>query len=82
MQDLFSSAKLYYSPVSNQQTQDREQLVKELETILDNSGFLSSGEKEKMKKVIPLFGESIIRDLKQTLIRQNLRHLQRKINNS
>lgn len=79
MKDLFSTAAMFYSPVESADPASREQLVKELETILNNSGFLSEGEKNKMKNVIPMFSESIIEDLKQSLIRQNLRHLQRKM---
>lgn len=79
MKDLFSSAVMFYSPAEDTNSENRKKAVKELEIVLNNSGFLSDGEKEKMKKVIPLFSESIIEDLKQSLIRQNLRHLQRKL---
>ncbi len=82
MQDLFSTVAMFYSPVQNGNDASRQQLVKELETILNNSGFLSDGEKEKMRKVIPVFSDSIIADLKQSLIRQNLRHLQRKMSST
>lgn len=82
MQDIFSTAAMFYAPVQSGDPAKREQLIKELETILNNSGFLSDGEKEKMKKVIPMFSESIIEDLKQSLIRQNLRYLQRKMSST
>lgn len=82
MQDIFSTAAMFYSPVASGDSTAREQLVKELETILNNSGFITKGEKEKMKKVIPLFSDSIIQDLKQSLIRQNLRYLQRKMSST
>lgn len=79
MKDLFSSAALFFNPVNNQKDPKRQALVEELTTILENSKFLTDGEKEKMKKVIPIFSSSIIADLKQSLIRQNLRYLQRKM---
>ncbi len=82
MQDLFSTAAMFYAPVQSGDPAKRGILVKELETILNNSGFLSDGEKEKMKKVIPMFSESVIEDLKQSLIRQNLRYLQRKMSST
>jgi len=79
---LFSTAAMFYSPVVTGDSSTREQLIKELETILTNSGFLSEGEKSKMRNVIPMFSESIIEDLKQSLIRQNLRYLQRKMSST
>jgi len=79
MKDLFSSAALFFNPVNNQKDPNRKALVEELTTILENSKFLTDGEKQKMKKVIPIFSNSIIADLKQSLIRQNLRYLQRKM---
>lgn len=82
MKDLFSTAAMFYAPVDIGDPAKREQLIKELETILNNSVFLSDGEKEKMKKVIPMFSESVIEDLKQSLIRQNLRFLQRKMSSN
>jgi hypothetical protein len=82
MKDLFSSAALFFPTVAGQSDPNRNMLVKELETLLDNSKFLSKGEKEKMRKVIPIFSDDIIEDLKQSLVRQNLRFLQNKMTES
>jgi len=79
MADLFSVASLFWVsdknvPADPQRAEKRQ----ELEKMLMNSPFLSQGEKEKMAKVIPLFSDEVIGDLKETLIRQNLRFLQKK----
>lgn len=79
MKDLFSSAALFYPTITGQNDPDRKMLIKELETLLNNSKFLSEGEKTKMRKVIPIFSDDIIEDLKQSLVRQNLRYLQQKM---
>lgn len=78
-EDIFSTAAIFFPPAANQDDPNRQLLVKELTTLLDNSQFLSDLEKEKMKKVIPIFGDDVIVDLKQSLIRQNLRYLQGKM---
>lgn len=78
-QDIFSTAAIFYPPVPDQDDPERNLLVEELEKILENSQFLSDLEIKKMKKVIPIFGNDVIRDLKQSIIRQNLRYLQKKM---
>ena len=78
-QDIFSTAAIFYPSVANQDDPNRKLLVKELETILNNSQFLSKQEVSKMKKVIPIFSDDVIADLKQSLIRQNLRFLKGKM---
>ena len=79
MQDLFSTAAAFFPQVTGQNDPNRRLLVKELETILEKSRFLSKQEKAKMKKVIPIFSNDVIADLKQSLIRQNLRFLKNKM---
>lgn len=78
MTELFSGNIPVLGQQEDPNNPKRLQGVRELETVLENSTFLSTGEKEKMKKVIPLFTTSIIDDLKQSLIRQNLRYLNKK----
>jgi hypothetical protein len=78
MTDLFSQNIPVLKTQEDPNNPKRLQGIRELETVLKNSPFLSSGEKEKMKKVIPLFPTSIVEDLKQSLIRQNLRYLNKK----
>ncbi len=78
MMDLFSQAQLFLPPQSGQDDTERQKLIRELETLLNNSPFLTKGEKGKMAAVIPNFTNAIIQDLQQTLIRQNLRYLQSK----
>ena len=82
MKDLFSTAALFFPPIADQGNPNRKMLVKEIETLLENSKFLSKGEKEKMRKVIPIFSNDVIEDLKQSLVRQNLRFLQNKMTES
>ena len=79
MDDLFSSATLFLPAIDPGATPERKALIEELETLLKNSAFLGEGEKLQMKKVIPLFTDPIIKDLKETLIRENLRYLQNKL---
>ncbi len=76
MPDLFTNAQLFLPIQPNQNDPARLQIIKELETILHNSPFLTPGEKENMDKVIPAFPNAMIQELQQTLIRQNLRYLQ------
>ena len=78
-QDIFSTAAIFYPPAPDQDDPERKLLVEELEKILENSQFLSQLEIKKMKKVIPIFGNDVIKDLKQSIIRQNLRYLQNKM---
>jgi hypothetical protein len=78
MTDLFSGNIPFFAQGEVLNDPDRLKAIQGLETVLMNSTFLSAGEKEKMKKVIPLFSRAIIEDLKQSLIRQNLRYLNRK----
>jgi hypothetical protein len=77
MADLFSTAQLFLS--TQEKTPERMLLIQELKTLLKNSEFISEGEKKRMEQVIPLFTDAVIKDLQKTLIRQNLRHLQRKM---
>lgn len=81
MPDLFSQAQLFLTPVAGQNDPERRKIVKDLETLLQNSPFYTPGEKQKMADVIPSFTNAIILDLQQTLIRQNLRYLQAKTSN-
>lgn len=76
MPDLFTNAALLLPIQPNQDDPARLQMIKGLETILNNSPFLTNGEKENMAKVIPAFNNAMIQELQQTLIRQNLRYLQ------
>jgi hypothetical protein len=79
MDDLFSAAALFLPAIDVNSSTTRAQLIQDLEKLLHNSPFLSDTQKEKMAKVIPIFTDEIIQDLKQTLIRQNLRYLQDKM---
>ncbi|MBP7057806.1 hypothetical protein KBB06_00530 [Candidatus Gracilibacteria bacterium] len=81
MPDLFSQAQLFLTPVTGQNDPERQKIVKDLETLLQNSPFYTPGEKQKMAAVIPSFTNAIILDLQQTLIRQNLRYLQSRTSN-
>ena len=80
MPDLFAAA-IPNLAASKKTTADpkRANLMRELELLLSKSTFLSAGEKKKMAAVIPFFSSEIIADLMQTLIRQNLRQLNKKI---
>lgn len=79
MPDLFSQAALFYPKIADNASPQRAELIQELEKILNSSAFLREEDKAKMRKVIPIFSDSVIEDLKQSLIRQNLRYLQGKI---
>jgi hypothetical protein len=78
MNDLFSAADFFIPAAQARANPRRLKLMEELNVLLDHSPFLSEGEKQKMAKVIPLFSDDVIKDLTQTLIRQNLRYLQDK----
>ncbi|MDD3066495.1 MAG: hypothetical protein PHO48_01540 [Candidatus Gracilibacteria bacterium] len=80
MPDLFAAA-LSNLAASKKSAADpsRAKLMRELELLLGKSTFLSAGEKKKMAAVIPFFSSEIIADLIQTLIRQNLRQLNKKV---
>jgi hypothetical protein len=80
MDDLFTSAAVFLPVGQIQNSAKRSALLKELGMLLNESPFLTKGEKIKMAKVIPLFTDEILIDLKQTLLRQNLRFLQKRIN--
>lgn len=73
--DLFSTAACFLPSIKTRLNSKRLRLIKELEHLLASSPFLTKGEKEKMRKVIPMFTDQIIQNLKNTLIRQNLRTL-------
>jgi hypothetical protein len=77
MANLFS--KTQTGQQKQQQTPERMLLIRELRSLLTNSQFLTDGERKKMENVIPLFSDEVIKELQKTLIRQNLRYLQRKM---
>ena len=79
--DLFSTAQLFLPKQADQNDPERQKIIKELETILNSSPYLTDGEKLNMAKVIPDFSNPIIQDMQQTLIRQNLRFLQSRSHN-
>jgi hypothetical protein len=79
MVDLFSTAQVFLPKKDDKNDPERMLLIRELKSMLHNSQFLSQGEKDKMEKVIPFFSNSVINDLQQTLVRQNLRYLQKKM---
>lgn len=76
---LFSAAAAVLPQISNNASPQRQGLINELEQLLAKSPFLLESEKANMRKVIPIFNDTMIKDLKQTLIRQNLRYLQKKM---
>ena len=79
MDDFFSSASLFWSDSGKAGTgEKRTSQMRDLEKLLMSSPFLSEGEKAKMAKVIPLFSDAVLADMQETLIRQNLRFLQKK----
>lgn len=77
MADLFSTAQVFLP--KQEVNPERMLLIREVKTIIQKSELLSDGEKQKVGKVIPMFSNAVIKDLQQTLIRQNLRHLKRKM---
>jgi hypothetical protein len=79
MADLFSSAAVFLGATDTALSPERKRHVRELEKMLMRSPFLSKGEKEKMAKVIPFFSDAILVDLKETMIRQNLRYINNKL---
>ncbi len=78
MADLFTNAARVLSQIDTKSSPKRIKSIDELMRLLMRSPFLSKGEKEKMAKVIPFFTNDIIEDLKQTLMRHNLRALKTK----
>lgn len=78
MRDLFSSSAIFLKSANQSAGVKRKKSMRDLEKMLMNSPFLSKGEKEKMAKVIPFFGDAILDELKETLIRQNLRYIKNK----
>ncbi len=80
MADLFSVTPQFSLQTDTDSDPERLRIQEELTTLLQNSAFLSPLEREKMAKVIPFFSTDIMRDLKETLIRENLRFLKFKSN--
>lgn len=54
---------------------ERESLIKDLQETLEGSTFLSKNRRSGMIQVVPFFSNEVIRELKQVLVRENLRHL-------
>ena len=79
MADLFSSAAIFLKPADSSPNPERKKNMQDLEKILMDSPFLSRVEREKMAKVIPFFSDTILADLKETMIRQNLRYVKNKL---
>lgn len=77
MSDLFTNAKL---GAESQKTPSAKKtvLISKLSLLLEKAPFLTDGEKNKMKTVIPLFNDTMIQELCETMIRENLRYLQNK----
>lgn len=78
MSNLFETAQEFHQKNKVIKTGDRykDQLVRELILILQTAPFLSTTEKEQMAQMIPLFNARVIRSVKDSLIRQGLRHFQ------
>jgi hypothetical protein len=78
MPNLFETAQEFHQQNKVIKTGDRhkDQLVRELLLILQTAPFLSTTEKEQMAQTIPLFNARVIRSVKESLIRQGLRHFQ------
>jgi hypothetical protein len=79
MADLFSSATVFLKSADSSQNPERKKGMQDLEKILMDSPFLSKGEKERMARVIPFFSDAVLSDLKETMIRQNLRYFKIKL---
>ena len=79
MPNLFDNAALFFPAINTSTNPKRAKLIEELEKLLDTSAFLMEGEKANMRKEIPIFNDEILLDLKESLIRENLRSLQKKL---
>jgi len=83
MINLFSKAADFYSriPHVHQSHPARDEALKKLESVLINTKILPPEQKESLRKIIPFFSTDVLQTLSGTLIRENLRLLNRKYTN-
>ncbi len=56
-----------------QLTAIRTQLIRDLMIILDNAPYMSNFEKKQIKTLIPVLSNSVLKNIRESLIRQGLR---------
>jgi len=56
-----------------QLTTTRIQLIRDLMMILDNAPYMSNFEKKQIKTLIPVLNNSVLKNIRESLIRQGLR---------
>lgn len=72
--NIFATA-IHFSKNKHQYqlTAIRTRLIRDLMIILDNAPYMSIFEKEQIKTLIPIFSNSVLKNIRKSLIRQGLR---------
>lgn len=60
------------------ESDNKKVLIKNLEKIIHKASFIPEDNEENWKALLPYFSEDFLEELKQTLIRENLRKLSKK----
>jgi len=83
MANLFDTAQEFYLQNPQAQVIDkrRKLYTKELLFILETAPFLTESEKAQMESLIPLYSTRVIKNVKDSLIRQGMVFLQMNQNN-
>lgn len=84
MSNIFEKAQEFYTRNPQAQVIDkrRKLFTKELMFVLETAPFLTESEKAQMEGLIPLYSTKVIKNVKDSLIRQGMSFLQRSDDNS
>jgi len=77
MSDLFQLSADFYAQFPSPIVRDAEgtRMEAEVREILQNSTFLGDTERKNLPRLLPFFGTKSLRNLRDSLLRQNLRTL-------
>lgn len=83
MANIFDTAQEFYLQNPQAQVIDKRRKLqtKELLFVLETAPFLTETEKAQMENLIPLYSTRVIKNVKDSLIRQGMMYLQRNENN-
>jgi len=84
MANIFDTAQEFYLQNPQAQIVDKRRKLqtKELLFVLETAPFLTESEKANMESLIPLYSTRVIKNVKDSLIRQGMSFLQRNTDNS
>ncbi len=77
MPDILSLAGAFYEnyPSPIPLTVERKNLLKKVEQVISNAVFLSDKKKKNIIKLIPFFADKVLKEMKNTFIRESFRFL-------